>query len=91
MAIRDVGAKQAGNWSGCHSVAWDANALPHSGDCGILNESMKSAYPLGLMLNLAGERFVDESVDMRNYTYAILGKAILAQPGHAVFQFGMQV
>ncbi|KAL4864490.1 hypothetical protein BDV12DRAFT_205670 [Aspergillus spectabilis] len=86
MAIRDVGAKQAGNWSGCHSVAWDANALPNSGDRGVSNEFTKSGYPLGLMLNLSGERFVDEGVDMRNYTYAIFGKAILAQPGHAAFQ-----
>lgn len=38
------------------------------------------------MLNLEGNRFVDEGVDMRNYTYAIFGKAILAQPGHSAFQ-----
>ncbi|KAL2838448.1 FAD binding domain-containing protein [Aspergillus pseudoustus] len=86
MAIRDVFAKQAGNWSGCHSVAWDANAPANSGDREISNEFTKSGYPLGLMLNLEGERFVDEGVDMRNYTYAIFGKAILAQPGHAAFQ-----
>ncbi|KAL2872609.1 uncharacterized protein BJX67DRAFT_13453 [Aspergillus lucknowensis] len=86
MAIRDVAAKQAGNWSGCHSVAWDANAPSNSGDREISNEFTKSGYPLGLMLNLGGERFVDEGVDMRNYTYAIFGRAILAQPGHAAFQ-----
>ncbi|KAJ0417775.1 FAD binding domain-containing protein [Aspergillus carlsbadensis] len=86
MAIRDVSAKQAGNWSGCHSVAWDANAPANSGDREISNEFTKSGYPLGLMLNLEGQRFVDEGVDMRNYTYAIFGKAILAQPGHAAFQ-----
>ncbi|KAL3467227.1 FAD binding domain-containing protein [Aspergillus heterothallicus] len=86
IAIRDVGAKQAGNWSGCHSVAWDANAPANSGDREVSNEFTKSGYPLGLMLNLEGERFVDEGVDMRNYTYAIFGKAILAQPGHAAFQ-----
>ncbi|KAL3484143.1 FAD binding domain-containing protein [Aspergillus germanicus] len=86
IAIRDVSAKQAGNWSGCHSVAWDANAPANSGDREISNEFTKSGYPLGLMLNLAGERFADEGVDMRNYTYAIFGKAIQAQPGHAAFQ-----
>lgn len=86
MAIRDVSAKQAGNWSGCHSVAWDANAPPNSGDRIISNEFTKSGYPLGLMLNLEGKRFVDEGVDLRNYTYAIFGNAILAQPGHAAFQ-----
>lgn len=86
MAIRDVLAKQVGNWSGCHSVAWDANAPSNSGDRVISNEFTKSGYPLGLMLNLEGRRFVDEGVDMRNYTYAIFGKAILAQPGHTAFQ-----
>ncbi|KAI0977629.1 FAD binding domain-containing protein [Xylaria arbuscula] len=86
MAIQQAGAKQAGNWSGCHSVAWDANAPANSGDRVISNEFTKSGYPLGLMLNRDGNRFVDEGVDLRNYTYAIFGKAILAQPGHFAFQ-----
>ncbi|KAH7157291.1 flavoprotein subunit of succinate dehydrogenase/fumarate reductase [Dactylonectria estremocensis] len=86
MAIRDVSAKTAGNWSGCHSVAWDANAPADTGDRAMSNEFTKSGYPLGLMLNIDGERFVDEGVDLRNYTYAIFGRAILAQPGHAAFQ-----
>ncbi|KAJ5376086.1 hypothetical protein N7509_012972 [Penicillium cosmopolitanum] len=78
MAIRDVSAKQAGNWSGCHSVAWDANAPPNSGDRIISNEFTKSGYPLGALWI--------QGVDLRNYTYAIFGNAILAQPGHAAFQ-----
>ncbi|KAL6880727.1 FAD/NAD(P)-binding domain-containing protein [Trichoderma novae-zelandiae] len=86
MAIRDASAKQAGNWSGCHSVAWDANAPAHGGDRLVSNEFTKSGYPLGLMLNTDGDRFVDEGVDLRNFTYAIFGKAILAQPGHTAFQ-----
>ncbi|KAL4941102.1 hypothetical protein BDV06DRAFT_229879 [Aspergillus oleicola] len=85
-ALRDITAKTIGNWSGCHSVAWDANAPPDSGDREISNEFTKSGYPLGLMINLQGERFVDEGVDMRNYTYAIFGRAILNQPGCAAFQ-----
>ncbi|KAL1884502.1 hypothetical protein Plec18167_002092 [Paecilomyces lecythidis] len=86
MAIRDASAKQAGNWSGCHSVAWDANAPAHSGDREISNQFTKSGYPLGIMVNRNGERFVDEGADMRNFTYAIFGKAILNQPGHIAFQ-----
>jgi precorrin 3B synthase CobZ len=86
LAIRDVGAKQAGNWSGCHSVAWDANAPPDTGDRIASNEFTKSGYPIGLMLNSEGERFVDEGVDLRNYTYAKFGRAILAQPDHIAFQ-----
>lgn len=86
MAIRDVSAKQSGNWSGCHSVAWDANAPPNAGDREASNEFTKSGYPMGLMLNSEGERFVDEGVDLRNYTYAKFGRAILAQPDHIAFQ-----
>ena len=85
-AIRDVSAAQAGNWSGCHSVAWDANAPADTGDREASNEFTKSGYPLGLMFNVLGERFVDEGIDLRNYTYAKFGRAILAQPGHVAFQ-----
>lgn len=86
IAIRDVSAKQVGNWSGCHSVAWDANAPPNTGDRETSNEFTKSGYPLGLMLNANGDRFVDEGIDLRNYTYAKFGRAILAQPDHIAFQ-----
>ena len=86
MAMRDVSAKQAGNWSGCHSVAWDADAPTDAGDREISNEFTKSGYPLGVMVNRAGERFVDEGFDMRNYTYAMVGRQILNQPGHVAFQ-----
>ncbi|CAG8419626.1 unnamed protein product [Penicillium salamii] len=86
LAIRELGAKPVGNWSGCHSVAWDANASANIGDREASNEYTKSGYPLGLMLNTNGVRFVDEGVDLRNYTYARFGKAILAQPNHVVFQ-----
>ena len=86
MAMRDVSARQAGNWSGCHSVAWQASAPANSGDREVSNEFTKSGYPLGLMLNIHGDRFVDEGIDLRNYTYAKFGRAILAQPSHTAFQ-----
>jgi precorrin 3B synthase CobZ len=86
LAIRDVNAAPAGNWSGCHSVAWDANADPNTGDRLASNEYTKSGYPLGLMFNIDGDRFVDEGVDLRNYTYAKFGRAILAQPESMAFQ-----
>jgi precorrin 3B synthase CobZ len=86
IALRDVRAKSAGDWSGCHSVAWDADAKPEAGDRGVSNEYTKSGYPLGIMVNCAGERFVDEGFDMRNYTYAMVGRRILGQAGHVAFQ-----
>jgi precorrin 3B synthase CobZ len=86
IAMRDISAKPAGNWSGCHSVAWDANAGPDVGDREASNEYTKSGYPLGIMINVEGKRFVDEGIDLRNYTYAKFGRAILAQPEHIAFQ-----
>ncbi|KAJ9417964.1 hypothetical protein QL093DRAFT_2376184 [Fusarium oxysporum] len=86
LAIQQLGAQAVGNWSGCHSVAWDANAEPNTGDREASNEYTKSGYPLGLMLNVDGARFVDEGVDLRNYTYAKFGRAILQQPEHLAFQ-----
>ncbi|KAM0325827.1 hypothetical protein ACHAQA_007129 [Verticillium albo-atrum] len=86
LCIQELDAKAAGDWSGCHSVAWDAAANPDTGDREASNEYTKSGYPLGLMLNVRGDRFVDEGVDFRNYTYARFGRAILAQPEHVAFQ-----
>jgi precorrin 3B synthase CobZ len=86
IAQRDVSAKAVGNWSGCHSVAWDADAPAHAGDRGVSNEFTKSGYPLGIMINRDGVRFVDEGSDMRNYTYAMIGRRILEQPGQIAFQ-----
>jgi len=86
MAVRDLDAKPVGNWSGCHATCWDANANPHIGDREASNEYTKSGYPLGLMINVEGHRFVDEGIEMRNYTYAKFGRAILGQPDHVAFQ-----
>jgi succinate dehydrogenase/fumarate reductase flavoprotein subunit len=86
MAIRDISARQAGQRSGCHSVAWDAKSPANSGDREISNEFTKSGYPLGVMVNVDGERFFDEGSDLRNYTYAKFGRAILGQPQGIAFQ-----
>lgn len=38
------------------------------------------------MVNTIGERFVDEGMDMRNYTYAKFGRTIHEQPDGVAFQ-----
>ncbi|KAI1385151.1 FAD/NAD(P)-binding domain-containing protein [Hypoxylon trugodes] len=81
-----IGAKLEGNYSGCHSVAWDANSPHASGNRKLTNQYTKSGYPLGVMVNIDGKRFVDEGFDLRNYTYAIFGKEILKQPQGVAFQ-----
>ena len=85
QAAIDAGAQPFGNWSGAHAVAWDLNAPP-TGNRIVADLYQKHSYPYGLIVNLDGERFVDEGADIRNYTYAKYGRAILSQPERAAFQ-----
>jgi tricarballylate dehydrogenase len=84
MAL-EIGAQPYGHWSSCHAVAWDANA-PEFGDRKVLDLFQKHSYPLGLIVNVRGERFVDEGADYRNMTYAKYGREILRQPRRLAFQ-----
>ena len=84
MAL-DVGAQAHGHWSSCHAVAWDMNAPPF-GDRNITELYQKHSYPLGIIVNLEGNRFLDEGADFRNYTYVTYGRALLTQPQGLAFQ-----
>ncbi|MGJ3258128.1 MAG: FAD-dependent tricarballylate dehydrogenase TcuA [Rhodospirillales bacterium] len=84
MAI-DIGARPFGNWSGCHSVGWDISAPPY-GDYEVLDNFQKHSYPWGIMVNLKGERFVDEGEDLRNHTYVKFGREIMNQPFRTAIQ-----
>jgi tricarballylate dehydrogenase len=84
MAL-EIGAMPHGNWSGGHAVAWDRNA-PDFGDLAVGDAFQKHSYPLGIIVNAAGERFVDEGADFRNYTYAKYGHEVLRQPGQFAWQ-----
>ena len=84
MAL-DIGAQSFGHWSGCHAVAWDLNAPP-TGDRNVADLFQKHSYPFGIIVNVDGDRFVDEGADFRNYTYAKYGREILFQPQRTAFQ-----
>lgn len=84
MAL-DIGARPYGNWSGCHSVGWDISASPY-GDYEVLDNFQKHSYPWGIMVNLRGERFVDEGEDLRNHTYVRFGREIMSQPHRTAVQ-----
>ena len=81
----NVGAASRGHWSGCHAVAWDQHA-PDFGDLTVGDNFQKHSYPLGVMLNAEGRRFVDEGADFRNYTYAKYGREVLRQTGQFAWQ-----
>ncbi len=86
VAALDAGAARGGDWSTSHSVAWDAWHPESEGNLELTNQLTRGGYPLGIVVNSDGKRFVDEGADYRNYTYAKYGRDILAQPGSAAFQ-----
>lgn len=81
-----VGAAKGGDWSTCHSVQWDAFHPENEGNLELTNRLTRQSYPLGILVNTEGRRFLDEGADFRNYTYAKYGKVILEQPGSLAFQ-----
>jgi tricarballylate dehydrogenase len=86
-AALDRGAQPYGHWSGCHAIQWDAGAPP-TGDREITNRFSRQSYPVGIVVNADGERFLDEGADFRNYTYAKYGAEVLRQPqgiAHQIF------
>jgi tricarballylate dehydrogenase len=80
-----AGAASRGHWSGCHAVAWDLNA-PEFGDLAVGDGFQKHSYPLGIVVNNTGRRFIDEGADFRNFTYAKYGREILMQPDQTAWQ-----
>jgi len=84
-AIRH-GATQGGDWGSCHSVAWDAYNEHNESNRELTNRLTRQSYPLGIVVNREGRRFLDEGADFRNYTYAKYGREILAQSGSVAFQ-----
>lgn len=84
MAL-EAGAQPFGHWSGCHAVGWDRYATDY-GDMAMSADFQRHSYPYGLMVNIEGNRFVDEGADLRPYTYAKYGHVVLEQPGQCAWQ-----
>lgn len=76
MAIEN-GAKAEGQWSGAHMAIIDANAPDVEGGANRVD-----GYQYGVILNVNGERFVDEGEDARAHTYAKFGRRIFQEPKH---------
>jgi tricarballylate dehydrogenase len=84
-AALEIDAQAFGGWSTCHAVQWDISAPPF-GDRVVLDNFQKHSYPLGIIVNLNGERFVDEGADYRNHTYAKYGREVMKQPKRTAVQ-----
>ncbi|MBV1777537.1 FAD-dependent tricarballylate dehydrogenase TcuA [Paeniglutamicibacter sp. ABSL32-1] len=81
-----AGAAKGGDWGTCHSVQWDAFTAKNESNRELTNRLTRQSYPLGIIVNNRGERFLDEGEDFRNYTYAKYGKVILQQPDSIAYQ-----
>ncbi|MFF5792525.1 FAD-dependent tricarballylate dehydrogenase TcuA [Paeniglutamicibacter sp. NPDC012692] len=81
-----AGAAKGGDWGTCHSVQWDAFTAKNESNRELTNRLTRQSYPLGIIVNNRGERFLDEGEDFRNYTYAKYGKVILQQPDSVAYQ-----
>ncbi len=85
MAL-DIGACPYGNWSGRHSASWERHA-PNPGDPNMNHYAYRRhSFPLSLMINADGKRFVDEGAEFFNYTYAKYGAELLKQPEQFAWQ-----
>ncbi len=84
MAL-EIGACPYGNWSGRHAVSWERHA-PEFGVVEKSHDPYRHSYPLSIMINAEGKRFVDEGEDFYNYTYAKYGAEVLKQPGQFAWQ-----
>lgn len=80
------GAARGGDWTTAHSVQWDAFARHNESNRELTNRLTRQSYPLGILVNRAGRRFLDEGADFRNYTYAKYGRAVLEQPDSVAWQ-----
>jgi tricarballylate dehydrogenase len=82
MAL-DIGAQSWGHWGGCHaSVISEDSPQVEAESVGCIRYS----YPYSIMVNVDGQRFIDEGEDLYVYTYAKTGRQIARQPGGLAFQ-----
>jgi tricarballylate dehydrogenase len=80
-----AGAQPAGHWEGCHASPLDA-AAPKVGDIALTDTLSRYSYPYAVMVNVEGQRFVDEGEGQVWLTYAKTGSAIRQQPRGLAFQ-----
>jgi len=82
MAL-EIGAQSHGHWGGCHaSVVSEDSPQVEAETVGCIRYS----YLYCIMVNINGERFLDEGEDMVAFTYAKIGRQIAAQPTGVAFQ-----
>ena len=79
------GAQATGHWGGCHASALAGNA-PDVGRIDLTDKMSRYSYPYSIMVNIEGQRFMDEGKDHLWMTYASTGSAIQRQPDGMAYQ-----
>ncbi len=77
-AAFDIGAQANGQWEGCHATPIDIDA-PITGDLRLTDAMPRRSYPLGITIDNAGRRFLDEGAGFAEQTFVEVGHAILRQ------------
>ena len=77
-----AGARAAGEFANFHAEPID----PRSAN----PEAVVMVYPYGVLVNRAGDRFLDEGEDTPDETYEKVARAIWAQDSHEAFLIGDQ-
>lgn len=85
-AAFEIGAAPGGDFDTCHALQWDAEHPVNESNIELTNRLSRQGYPLGILVNSHGERFLDEGEDFRNLTYAKFGAVVLQQPGAIAYQ-----
>jgi tricarballylate dehydrogenase len=84
MAL-EIGSQTAGHWAGCHAAQVDINA-PQVPEMTRIDDTTRSGYQMGIIVNVYGKRFVDEGEDWRPFTYTKFAHEIMRQPQRMAFQ-----
>ena len=84
-AALEIGARMAGQWKGYHGTPIDADA-PATGSPDSVDRLPRRSYPFGVMVNIGGERFVDEGADFALNNFVEMGALILKQPQGIAYQ-----
>ncbi len=84
-AALDAGAAPAGQWTGCHGTPIDVDA-PVTGELPITDAMPRRSYPLGIMVNVGGLRFIDEGASFAEQTFVRVGEAVLEQERSIAYQ-----
>lgn len=80
-----IGAAATGQWTGCHGTPIDIDA-PSTGDVPITDSMPRRSYPIGIMVNVSGQRFMDEGEGFAEQTFVKAAVAVLNQERGVAYQ-----